>query len=249
MAILFVFLNYFWLSKDPKENASWYCDQHAFKIHSEVIASVWDAVLELAPWIGQLADEEEIPKTYRTRIHARPGQRWHPLSAWNAISYGNCLTSLINARELLLEHEKRTTCQHKVWKDWRFLWKHIHEVSFSPNSKHWREWKERQFPDTPVEELTKAFEPIPVRGFDLEDADIPMVASMTKPPVCINTKIPDFQGCVSSKPGFDGIIEAYRKYYEAKTGTISGGMRYYHSDPPGWMDWIRDKLKCKRSKE
>jgi len=260
MTFIFVFLNYFWLSKDPAENASWYCDQHCFKIHSEVISSVWDAVLELAPWIEKLADEEGISMAYRTRRHAKPGptfRRWHPLSAWNALCYENCLTSMICARALLLEHRKRTSCKHKVWKDWKFLWKHIHEVSFSPHpGGAWDTWKQKQFPDMTIEKLLKPFAPIPVRDFDLDDDTIPIeglqpqlswwTGQMTEPPRCINTKMEAFEECVSVKPGFDGLIEAYRKYYEAKTQTIAGGMRYYYTQPPGWMEWLTDKLKCKR---
>jgi len=230
--LLFNFLlNYFWLSPDPKVNAKWYCDQHCFKIHTEVISSVWDATLELAPWIDKLADEEGISRAYRSRIHARPGCKWHPLSSWNALCLGNCLTSLIAARCLLEEHESRTGCHHKVWKDWEFLWDKLGEISFS--SVRWDHFFQEQFPGASPQNKLKKFAPIPSRDFGL--GDFPGEAYMTEPPRCINTKLLAFENSKSSKGGFEGLTEAYQKYYKAKVHTIKGGMRYYHSRVPKWL--------------
>ncbi len=66
-----VLLNYFWLSRDPDETAKLYCDQHCFKIHSELIMSIWDAVLYHAPALEKLADDENVPYSYRRRSHAK----------------------------------------------------------------------------------------------------------------------------------------------------------------------------------
>ena len=130
--IFFHLLNYFWLSRDPREAASWYCDQHCFKIHTELISAVWDSVLSLAPWVEDWADTCDIPRSYRTNRHAKPGRKWHPLSKWTGICRGNAVISLINARALLEEHQRRTGRKHVVWEDWKFLWKVLPRVRFGP---------------------------------------------------------------------------------------------------------------------
>lgn len=225
MRILFTLLNYFWLSPDPKLNAKWYCDQHCFKIHTELISSVWDAVSEIAPWLCEEADEAKIPNSYRGRIHARPGSKWHPLSAWNGLCLENCLTSLECARALLEEHESRTGCHHKVWKDYEFLVEKIGEVSFT--SGMWVKWFESQFPGKKKEDVLKPFAKVPGSPRDL--------GYMTEPPRCIDLKNSFFKECKSSGHSFDDLVKVYRKYYEAKTLTIKGGMRYYYSPVPKWL--------------
>src|SRR4029078_2405504 len=95
--IFFVLLNYFWLSLDPDESASMYCDQHCFKIGSEIMESVWDVVLVLSPELSIEATKQGIPETSRKRRHSRKDCLWHPLSVWNGLCRSNFHRSLINA--------------------------------------------------------------------------------------------------------------------------------------------------------
>lgn len=243
--LLSVLLNYFWLSYDPRLTAKMLCDQHCFKIHTEVISAVWDSVLELAPWVEDLASEEKIPRTYRNRIHARPGSfnpsetqpKWHPLSKWCGISRNNAKTALINSRAMLEEHQRRTGRVHVVWKDWYFLWGVLPLVNYSIGSR-WSTWKEIHFPDLELEKLLQEFRPVPETWFqsDSRAGDGPWSTGpeyYTDPPRCFGKFVPS--------PGIS-LIQSYREYYEDKTKTIKGGMRYYYSNPPEWLQgevWIK----------
>jgi hypothetical protein len=112
-------------------------------------------------------------------------------------------------------------------KDWKFLSLRLSTIDFPllPN----KEWFIINFPGKVREEVMKPF----AKVFGLSNA------SITTPPRCINLKV--FPGCSSPKEGFDGLIEAYKKCYQAKVYTISGGMRYYYTQPPRWLD--RNELK------
>lgn len=205
-----VLLNYFWLSFDPRDTAEQYCDQHCFKIHSEVISSVWNAVLEAAPWVEPLADEAQVPKSYRIGTRHRK----HPLSKWAGLSAANCYTSLINARAILEEHQKRTGRHHTAWQDWEFLWGILPQVKF----------------DLPGEApgKLKIFRPVPWIWFDHANVDPRLEEDyFTVPPRCF--------GQFQVTPGL-GVVGAYREYYLDKTQTIKGGMRYYHgTEVPKWL--------------
>lgn len=226
-------LNYFWLSFDPRESASWYCDQHCFKIHTEIIESVWDSVLSLAPWVEDWANQSGISKTYRNRRHSKPGTKWHPLSKWTGLCRGNALTSLINARALLEEHRHRTGKKHTVWKDWHFLWGILPLVRYSPydaevepheKSNH-DQFLEVHFSGSSRSSLFKKFRPVPVIWFPSRGVSS-LEIFYTEPPRCFGKYQPD---------GGLSLIGAYRGYYHDKTSTMKQGMRYYHSQPPPWL--------------
>lgn len=237
--ILFVLLNYFWLSWDPKESASWYCDQHCFKIGSEVIESVWDVVLVLSPKLGDLADLKGIPSTYRKGRHAKKDCLWHPLSVWNGLTRSNLKRSLINADAIFQEHKNRKGTEHSAWKDCKFLLKHVDSINF--NDIRWKKWFTSQNGDeqskyrpskTKPKDLKLRAEWCKTHAYlndtsilDLDRND----CDMTEPPQCINDKL--FPGC-----RVDGnVIKAYRNYYKFKTTTVSSGMRYFYTKPPKWL--------------
>lgn len=238
--LLLYLLNYFWLSWDPDESASWYCDQHCFKIGSEVIESVWDAALTLKPSLGKLATSEAIGMAYRRMRHAKPGGLWHPLSVWNGLTRSNMRRSLINAEAIFKEHQRRKGTVHSAWKDCKFLLKHIDTIDF--NSKRWLRWFGSQNGDskspyrpckTKPKDLVsrKAWCKVHcvLDGKNIVDVDR-NTFDMTEPPQCINEKL--FPNCKVS----GDTIQAYRNYYIAKTQTVGGGMRYYYTDPPRWLD-------------
>lgn len=231
--------------------------------------SVWDAILEIDPWVNDLADSEGISRAYRSRYHARsvldrsdfktfqrpsaprnlPG--WHPLSFWNAICFGNSLTSLVNAEAILREHQRRKGTIHSVWTDLNFLIKVLPKISFG--GPRWRILMAKKRPEwvvdlgkygEPIIRSPLPFGPVPgsegtpnrplhyLLGLNIEDRED---LFFTEPPRCINLR--EFPDCTSDQKGFKGLIEAYRKYYVAKQSTIKGGMRYYYSDPPPFDKW------------
>ena len=61
---------------------------------------------------------------------------------------------------------------------------------------------------------------------------------MTTPGQYINEKT--FEGC---KVQGDHIA-AYRNYYNAKASTVKGGMRYFYTKPPKWLN--KEKLITER---
>lgn len=221
---LFVALNYFWLDLDPDVSASWYCDQHVFKIHSEVVESVWDAFLTLDPSLGDLADAEGLSKTYRKGRHApyvrgKEG-RSHPLSRWNTLARANAERSLINAKSIFDEHRRRTGTTHLAYKDWEFLVEILDRVPYTGptydaflqreclGSQEDRKWYvEHSKPYSDDEEFTN-------------------------PPRCINSKL--FPGCDDLT-----LVGRYRQYYQLKTRTVKAGkevgFRYFHTLPPRWL--------------
>lgn len=225
-------LNYFWLSLDPRESASWYCDQHCFKIHTELISAVWDSVLTLAPWVEDWADTCGIPRSYRTQRHARPGRKWHPLSKWTGICRGNAVTSLINARALLEEHQRRTGRRHVVWADWEFLWEVLPSVRYERHplkkdagkSTH-EQFLSHHFSSTEIKKF-RPFSPVPEVWFPLKVA-LSTKLFYTEPPRCFGKW---------EAPNHHTLVQAYRGYYEDKTLTMKQGMRYYHSLPPEWLE-------------
>lgn len=232
-SIFLQLLNYFWLSLDPRESASWYCDQHCFKIHTELISAVWDSVLTLAPWVEEYADSKNIPRSYRTRRHAKPGQKWHPLSKWTGICRGNAVTSMINARALLEEHQHRTGRRHVVWADWEFLWRVLPRVRYGPPPSTGEEagksahqlFLSHHFSSTEIKNF-RPFSPVPEVWFPLKVA-LSTKLFYTEPPRCFGKW---------EAPIRHTLVQAYRGYYEDKTLTMKQGMRYYHSPPPEWLE-------------
>ena len=246
-------LNYFWLSFDPIECASWYCDQHCFKIGSEVIESVWDAILELYPDIEKEADKKGLPKTNRKRRHSKPDSLWHPLSVWNAICKANMKRSLINADAIFKEHLKRTGKSHQAWKDCEFLMQKIDSIDFNTR---WKDLYESQScikkpsktPEKDVDKRKKWFEQH-LLTLDTKKSILKQdknICNMTEPPQCINETLPSFVGCKVE----GDVIRAYRKYYIAKASTVSGGMRYFYSTPPLWLSQLSNiVLKLTRQRK
>lgn len=246
--IFFILLNYFWLSDDPVESAKWYCDQHCFKIGAEVIESVWDSILILAPELSAKATAAGVPEVNRKKRHSKAGCLWHPLSVWNGLCRANMQRSLINADAIFAEHYRRTATKHSAWSDCKFLLKNIKKIDF--NSSVWRKWYASQNGD----EDTK-YRPEKTKDKDLKlraiwmarhgrvkvgstmvtvftlDRNDPKSCPMTEPPQCINEKL--FPGC--QVPG--DPIEAYRRYYNLKTKSFKNGsmMRYFYSIPPVWL--------------
>jgi hypothetical protein len=206
-------VNYFWLSMDPEESASWYCDQHCFKIGAEVVESVWDSVLVLCPSLSLLADKEGFSKSYRKRRHSRPGTIWHPLSIWHGLCRANMRRGLINADAIFKEHHRRTGTSHTAWKECKFLMDKIDTIDF--NSEAWNEWHTFQ---TKREWVKEAINTRCNRN----------ICTMTEPVQCINEKL--FHGCKIQ----GNVVEAYRRYYNAKVYSL-GLMRYFYSSPPSWL--------------
>lgn len=243
--LLFVLLNYFWLSDDPEESASWYCDQHCFKVGSEVIESVWDVVLVLAPDLQELADEKGITQNNRKRRHSKKDGLWHPYSVWNGFCRANMKRSLINANAIFKEHESRTGKQHSAWADCKFLMKHVDEIDF--NNKTWKSWFSSQNGSTDTKYTpSKTKKPmLATRKLWCEEMGLVIdkrdrnKCKMTTPGQYINEKT--FEGC---KVKGDHIA-AYRNYYNAKVNTIGGGMRYFYTKPPKWLK--KEKLVTERS--
>lgn len=238
-ALLFYLLNYFWLSDDPDECASWYCDQHCFKIGSEIVESVWDAVLVLSPKLSQLANKENIPQTYRKSRHGKPDCLWHPMSVWNGFCRSNMRRSLINANAIFAEHERRTGKQHSAWTDCKFLMLHVDDINF--NSRRWLKWWMSQNGSSGTEGPSKT-KPADLKkrkiwckemGLCWRKEDDRNTMPMTTPGQYINEATTGgvFAGC--KVPG--DHITAYRNYYNAKASTVGGGMRYYYSEPPTWL--------------
>lgn len=248
--VLFYLLNYFWLSWNPKESASWYCDQHCFKIGAEVIESVWDAVLVIAPELDQLADDKDIPKTYRKRRHSREDCLWHPLSVWNGLTRSNLHRSLLNANEIFKEHQRRTGTVHSAWKDCKFLLQNVNKIDF--NTKRWMNWYKSQngAEDTRHRPSKTKAKDLKLRvqwcsnhtvinGVNVCKLDR-NTCGMTEPPQCINEK--EFPDCKD-----DDLITAYRSYYRSKTQSMKQGMRYLYTEPPDILKGY--KIQTKRGKK
>jgi hypothetical protein len=214
VVILIALLNYFWLSLDPKECAGWYADQHCFKIGSEVIESVWDAVLTHKPQIEQIADEQGISKSYRKRRHAKVGQKYHPLSLWNVLCKTHCIRSLVNASAIFTEHFNRTGKEHSAIKDLDFLNRILDSVDFGVKEAFTKFVSWQRFT---VEEKEKYS-----RFFTGDRNTIELDYSLV--PQCVTKECKD-----------GDLITAYRKYYQEKTMTMSDGMRYYYTLPPPWL--------------
>lgn len=231
-------VNYFWLSQDPEECASWYCDQHCFKIGSEVVESVWDSVLILYPKSSGLADEEYLTMAFRRYRHAKPDMMWHPLSVWHGLCRANMVRGLVNADAIFKEHYHRTSTQHAAWKDCKFLTKLVSKINFNSNS--WKVWWSTQNgtinPHTPSKtkpaDLEKRKLWCDVHAvFDKPNRN---TCGMTEPPQCINEAL--FPGC--KIPG--NVVSAYRRYYNAKVYSL-GFMRYYYQTIiPKWLSGFRE---------
>lgn len=227
-------LNYFWLSWDPAESAKWYCDQHCFKIGSEVIESIWDVVMVVCPDLDRRAN---MSSATRKRRHSRDQCLWHPLSVWHGLCRANMHRGLINANAIFEEHYRRTGTRHTSWKDCQFLLKNISKIDFS--SEAWRDWFRSQNGEDGTKYTPTKTKPVDLakrRAWCLVHAPNILkvdraTCSLTEPPQCINEDTPEFKGC--RVPG--DVVKAYRKYYQAKLYTM-GLMRYYHSTTlPTWV--------------
>lgn len=256
MLWLLILLNYFWLSWDPDESASYYCDQHCFKIGSEVIESIWDGILVISPEISTKATNLGIPMTYRKARHAPADSLWHPLSVWHAQCRANMRRGLINAKAIFNEHARRTGKIHSANRDCDFLIGVIDSIDF--NSERWKKWCLSQNGTvnkyTPIKtkpkDLAKRREWWNIHSVILKVndniADVDRnTCSMTEPPQCISDTDPNFKKCRVS----GDIIKAYRLYYHAKTNTVKGGFRYYYTQPPRWLNvFDKNKIKIKNKK-
>lgn len=238
--LFLVLLNYFWLSDDPEESASWYCDQHCFKLGSEVIESVWDAVLVLCPRLEKLATKKGIPDNNRKRRHSKKDGLWHPFSVWNGYCRENMRRSLVNANAIFAEHERRTGKQHSAWTDCKFLMKHIDDEELDFNSSTWYKWFSSQNGSTDTKYTPSKTKPADLKRRKEWCAEMGLTGSkkqdrntmkMTMPGQYINEKTAAFAGC--KVPG--DVVTSYRNYYNSKANTVGGGMRYYYTQPPSWL--------------
>ncbi len=241
--IFVVLLNYFWLSDDPDESASWYCDQHCFKLGAEVIESVWDSVLILDPEATIEADKQGIPNNNRKKRHSHTGGLWHPFSVWNGYCRANMRRSLINAEAIFKEHKRRTGKEHSAWTDCKFLFTRVDNINF--NSNTWVKWffSQNGTSGTYAPTKTKPADLKRRREWILEQCllyrkDIDRnTCKMTIPGQYINEKMNGgvFEGCKVLKNGKPDVIASYRNYYIAKASTVKGGIRYYYTKPPKWL--------------
>lgn len=249
---LILLLNYFWLDYDPKKSAKMYCDQHCFKIGSEVVESVWDAVIVLSPELNILADKKGLSKTWRKSRHSHKDMLWHPLSVWNGLTRSNMYRSLINADAIFQEHKFRTGKSHSAWEDCKFLLNHINKVNF--NTMKWLRWFASQSgsSDTKYKPSKTKAKDLKLReqwcsvhavidGINIEDIDR-NICRMTEPPQCINEKL--FPDCKVSD-----VVKAYKNYYIKKTDTVGKGMRYFYTSPPSFLINAKCKLITERSKK
>jgi hypothetical protein len=219
LRLLAVSLNYFWLDLDPVKSAAQYCDQHAFKIHSELVESVWDAFLMLSPSLDAEASAAGLPPTYRKRRHSKPGGKSHPLSRWNTLARGNAERSLLNAKCLFDEHRHRTGTTHAAYRDWEFLVDALPRIPYE--GELYDEFLHRECLATEADRAwyRRHSSPFPDEEF-------------TEPPRCINAKL--FPGCDDPD-----VVVSYRKYYQLKNATVKAGaktgFRYFYSEPPRWL--------------
>lgn len=234
IGILFFILNYFWLSDDPDESASWYCDQHCFKIGAEVTESIWDAASILLPDLVEEANKLGISMTYRKYRHAPRDESgnfkglWHPLSVWHGLCMSNMKRGLENAQSVFREHTRRTGCIHKASHDCEFLLKNIHRINFS--SPVWRRWYNTQNGSSGTDKKSQERRVWCAKhAIDVSKKSMLIVnrdtCAMTPPPIFV------FDECLVE----GDVIASYRKYYHAKIHTISGGMRYYYTPIPKWL--------------
>lgn len=236
-------LNYFWLSMDPVESASWYCDQHCFKIGSEVIESVWDVVLILCVELSAEADLLGFGKANRYKRHSRPDTLWHPLSVWHGMCRANLLRGLVNANAIFAEHFSRTGTRHKAWDECLFLMKNIKRINFQ--SEKWKEWWDEQSCKNPPKK-TKPIDSEKRKKWAAEYSFITKLnrnthPTFTEPPQCISQDDPIFSRC--RVPG--DVVRAYRSYYNAKLYKL-GFMRYYYSNPPKWLFGVLETQGTKK---
>jgi len=124
-----------------------------------LISKIWDGLLGHSSWLKEEAHEEGIPDTYRVSEE----QNYHPLSIWIGLSRANCRAVLYQVHSLL----RGSTSP--AWKDWRFLWVHLSEVSFS--SVDWDSWKKEVYQNISTKDLLKEFEEFPDFKFPLPQGE------------------------------------------------------------------------------
>ena len=267
IAVLFFFLlNYFWLSMCPVESASWYSDAHCFKIGSELVETIWDAAVLVDPPLEDIADSQNLPKTYRRRRHSKPGCMAHPLVVWTGLCRANFDRQFENAEAIFQEHLSRTCKSHSAWEDLKWLRKHTSDLDF--HSDGWAAFYASQNGSEPAT-ATKTKKPDLLRRREWVERYVPYdiskrdrnatgIENMTEPPQCINENLPDFQGCQvftacgtfrTQKQMFADAVAAYRKYYIRKASTVHGGFRYFYSTPPDWLILDADAPPIKTSKK
>lgn len=106
--VLLLWLNYFPLHRVAKESAKRLPDQLAFKIHSEIVEAIHDAMAIIYPPWDQLAEEGGLSKNMRLHRHSKAGSVGHPMIAWIAHSYANYERMMSYAVAYKDEHIYRT---------------------------------------------------------------------------------------------------------------------------------------------
>jgi len=187
-----------------------------------LISKAWEGLLGHSSWLKEAADEEEIPDTYR----ASEETYYHPLSIWIGLSRANCQAVLCHVHSLLRGSVS------PAWKDWRFLWSHLPEVSFS--SVAWDSWKKEVYQDISTKDLLKGHEEFPNFGSPLlrgagEGAEEETKEFLTEAP---KASISTGNGPVwFEEEGFEVLIESLKK----------GLFPIVEIKPQvkkGWMSWF-----------
>lgn len=250
--ILFLFLilnkinslTYFWLDHDSVISASQYCDQHCFKIASEIVIALWCVVKMFNFDLYKLATKENIPFAYRKIV------RKHTLILWTGLCRANFKKSIDNADAILNEHYARTKKKHSVRQDIDFLKQHYEKIDF--NVKWWDIWVVDQSGsiDLLVSESINIIYTIDTnKSVYFEDRN---KCAMTHPPLIFDEifrqefkeKNPQID---FTKGSYHYIIEAYRYYYKTKMYSVKtkkskkneskyvGNLRYFYSKYPEWL--------------
>lgn len=227
-------LNYFWLSLDPYKCAEMYCDQHCFKIGSEVIESCWDCVMTINPELVVLHKNIGGKDTYRKGRHIltkdRLGnikqKRWHPMCIWTTLCKSNLYRMIQNAEAIFIEHESRTGTLHQAYNDCMFLLEHIDKVDF--HSDIWLEWYNSVAINNEHHNILRW------------DKALSMNRNVIKGIRTINLMFPE---CVTDRGNnyntneinYNNLVSSYRNYYKQKVTTLKRPMRYYYNKPPTFL--------------
>lgn len=242
-------LNYFWLDHNSVISASQYCDQHCFKIASELVIALWCVVRLFNLQIYQLATKEKISFAYRNLTRDK-----HPLILWSGLCRANFKKTIDNAKAILDEHYRRTKKIHSVTEDIKFIEKYYQDINF--NICWWDIWVEDQLgsfdkmKDLFESETPTIFNEIITNKFIWnEDKNI---CGMTHPPIIFDEQIykkfvEENNHLPFNKGNYYFIIEAYRYYYKTKLSSVKtkkskkneskyiGNLRYFYSNYPVWL--------------
>lgn len=251
--ILFLFLilskinslNYFWLDHDSQISASQYCDQHCFKIASELAIALWCVVKIFNFKIYQHATQKNISFAYRKIT------RKHPLILWNGLCRANFKKTIDNALAILDEHFKRTKKIHSVTHDILFLLKYYYLIDF--NVKWWDIWVEDQIGFNKMKEYFDSENPTIFNVIETNNSvffEDRNKCGMTHPPIIFDEIFDEFKiknNIDLSKGSYYFIVEAYRYYYKTKLTSVKtkkskkneskyvGNLRYFYSKYPEWL--------------